>query len=116
MLLPQQYAKSIKGKRDFLKKMYRWCLETIDSCEAMVALVEGADADSGTCVEIGYAKAKGKIVIGVRTDFRVSEENGLNLMVAMSCSPLIYRSSLTTTLNRLTDSVAKRLQQELQPL
>jgi len=113
VLLPQRHAQALKGRKDFGIRMYRWCLESIECCDAMVALADGADVDSGTCVEIGYAKAKGKIIVGVRTDFRASEEHGLNLMVARSCSRLVSRSSVTTTLDRLAASVANHLQRML---
>ena len=45
-------------------------LSAIDSCAAVVAVVEGADVDSGVAMEIGYARALGKPVKLLRTDFR----------------------------------------------
>lgn len=47
----------------------------IDSCDAVLALLDGSDVDSGTAAEIGYAAAKGKRVIGLRLDTRVSGDN-----------------------------------------
>jgi len=34
------------------------------------AVLAGADVDSGTAFEIGYGFAKGKYLIGIRTDYR----------------------------------------------
>ncbi len=45
-------------------------LRAIESCVSVVAVVEGADVDSGVALEIGYAHALGKPVKLLRTDFR----------------------------------------------
>lgn len=45
----------------------------IDWAEAVVANMDGADPDSGTCWECGYAYKKKRIVL-FRTDFRVGYE------------------------------------------
>lgn len=45
-------------------------LRTLDEASIVVALLDGADVDSGTAVEIGYAYAKGKKIFGLLTDFR----------------------------------------------
>ena len=50
-----------------------FALDAINHCDAVVAILDGADVDSGTCIEMGYAKAKGKLVVGVRTDFRAGK-------------------------------------------
>jgi nucleoside 2-deoxyribosyltransferase len=47
----------------------------IDRAEAVVAVLDGADVDSGTAAEIGYAFGRGKLVVGYRGDFRLSADN-----------------------------------------
>ena len=47
----------------------------IDSCHGVLAILDGADVDSGTAAEVGYAFAKGKKIIGYRGDFRLSSDN-----------------------------------------
>jgi nucleoside 2-deoxyribosyltransferase len=47
----------------------------IDRCDAVLAVLDGVDVDSGTAAEIGYACAKGKPVVGYRGDFRLSADN-----------------------------------------
>jgi nucleoside 2-deoxyribosyltransferase len=42
---------------------------------AVLAILDGADVDSGTAAEIGYAAALGKPVIGLRTDSRNAGDN-----------------------------------------
>ena len=47
----------------------------LDECDAVVAVLDGVDVDSGTAAEIGYAFAKGKPILGYRGDFRLSADN-----------------------------------------
>ena len=47
----------------------------IDAARAVVAVLDGTDVDSGTAAEIGYAFARGKLIVGYRGDFRLSADN-----------------------------------------
>jgi nucleoside 2-deoxyribosyltransferase len=47
----------------------------IDGADGLVAIMDGADPDSGTCWEVGYAYRKKPIVL-VRTDMRRDEGSG----------------------------------------
>jgi len=47
----------------------------IDQAQAVVAVLDGTDVDSGTAAEIGYAFARGKRIVGYRGDFRLSADN-----------------------------------------
>ena len=47
----------------------------IDRSDAVLAVLDGTDVDSGTAAEIGYAFAKGKPILGYRGDFRLSADN-----------------------------------------
>ena len=47
----------------------------IDWADALVAIMDGADPDSGTCWEVGYAYRKKPILL-VRTDVRRDEGSG----------------------------------------
>ncbi len=69
--------------------IFRSCIDAIHKADAVVAILDGADADSGTAFEVGYAYALGKAVIGVRTDFRRGQEKGLNIMLARACNYFI---------------------------
>jgi nucleoside 2-deoxyribosyltransferase len=44
--------------------------QMIHAADAVLALLDGCDLDSGTCAEVGYAAGLGKPVIGLRTDTR----------------------------------------------
>ena len=47
----------------------------IDGAHGVVAVLDGVDVDSGTAAEIGYAFARGKLIVGYRGDFRLSADN-----------------------------------------
>lgn len=46
--------------------------EGIRSCDGLLAALDGAEIDSGTCSEIGFASALGKVCYGIRCDVRDS--------------------------------------------
>ena len=70
------------------------CMRDIEEADVIVAVLDGSDADSGTCWECGYAYARGKRVIGVRTDLRGSEDEGLNAMLRRTCEKVIYSPAI----------------------
>ncbi len=45
-------------------------VKALEKSDIIVAVIDGADADSGTAWEMGYAYAQKKQVIALRTDFR----------------------------------------------
>lgn len=76
-------------------------VNAIDGCDAMLAVLDGADVDSGTASEIGYAFAKGKRIVGYRSDFRISADNEggiVNLQVEY-----FIRASGGTIVNSVAD-------------
>jgi len=96
----------------------------IDWAEVVVANMDGADPDSGTCWECGYAYRK-KPVIVFRTDFRVGREARPESREAGDddASPAPYNLMLTESADRRLDlpfetveTVAKTLDQALHEL
>jgi nucleoside 2-deoxyribosyltransferase len=58
--------------------------DMIRRCDAVLALLDGTDVDSGTAAEIGFASALERPVVGLRTDLRRAGENAgcqVNLQV-----------------------------------
>lgn len=51
-------------------RIFRADMAALDACDGCVALLTGADHDSGTCGELGYLYAKGKPCIGISDDMR----------------------------------------------
>jgi nucleoside 2-deoxyribosyltransferase len=81
----------------------------IDGARGLVAILDGADVDSGTAAEIGYAFARGKLIVGYRGDFRLSADNEggiVNLQVEF-----FIRASGGTIVDRYED-----LEPSLRPL
>lgn len=107
VFLPQDYDEEFLGRPDFADKIFRCLMEAIDRCDLVVALLDGADVDSGTCIEMGYAMGRGKPVIGVRTDFRGSQDHGLNLMVSGICSQLLIEPSPSASLQVLASRIVQ---------
>jgi len=88
IILPQNEAFKFDNIENKNAKIFKDCIQSIEHADIIVAILDGADADSGTSVELGYAYSKGKAILGIRTDFRISEEKGLNLMLPFACLEL----------------------------
>lgn len=100
-IVPQERSHLFSSKKDMAKD----CFRQIDKCDLVLACMDGPDADSGTCVELGYAIAKNKKTICFRTDFRQGEENGANIMIVYGCTEYLLLNSLDYDL----DMIAKTL-------
>lgn len=111
MILPQDRAKTLLSRPNGTTLVFRDCLQMIDESDAIVAILDGSDADSGTCIELGYAYAKQKPVVGLRTDFRASEEAGLNIMVSQVCAVLLreFEGDLSILADKLAHAVQRVL-------
>lgn len=86
------------------------CREGIDGADAVVAVLDGADADSGTAWECGYAFARGKPIVALRTDFRGGEDQGLNLMLRRSAARVVERAATDESLEALVAELARALE------
>ena len=86
VFLPQEDAEDTTDEREKQNQecIFKKCVEGVDSSDIVVAVLDGVDVDSGTAWEIGYAYAKEKPVIGLRTDFRSLSDGIVNLMVEMA--------------------------------
>jgi len=78
------------GKGPKRRNIFELDLDNLTSAKVVVALLDGQDVDSGTCIELGYAYAQGKKIFGILTDFRAyctsdAEPHRPNLMVWGVC-------------------------------
>jgi nucleoside 2-deoxyribosyltransferase/predicted secreted protein len=84
--LPQEVgdndaARSAEGQKEIFERH----VEALNGVDIVVAVIDGADADSGTAWEMGYAYGRGIPVVALRTDFRrVGEAEVVNLMLEAS--------------------------------
>jgi nucleoside 2-deoxyribosyltransferase len=80
----------------------------IDRCDIVFAVLDGVDVDSGTAAEIGYAFAKGKPILGYRSDFRLSADNeGSTVNLQVEYFIRASRGDIITCIDRLPDALAK---------
>ena len=69
--------------------IFQGCVEALDGCDLIVAVLDGPAVDDGTAWEVGYAYARGIPAWGLRTDFRVAGDTAhslVNCMVECSCA------------------------------
>jgi len=85
VFLPQENEEKPDAEnvsQEDLKKIYLGDIHAVDTADIVVAVADGADMDSGTAFEVGYATAKGKPVYVLRTDIRMQNKSELvNLMI-----------------------------------
>jgi nucleoside 2-deoxyribosyltransferase len=108
IILPQDIEVESGDNNPDFAAIFKRNVESIENSDAIVAILDGSDPDSGTAWECGYAYAKGKPVIGVRTDFRASEDENLNAMLSQS-SDIVFQESLNEDIVELSRKIIERL-------
>jgi nucleoside 2-deoxyribosyltransferase len=114
--LPQESEQESMTPNEIFKKD----VAGIDWAEAVVANMDGADPDSGTSWECGYAYGKKSVVV-FRTDFRVGYEMRRDWAVAVPQAEMApYNLMLTESANVRLDvpresveEVARKIDQAL---
>lgn len=94
--LPQEFGDDSSFRDGLMNgEIFEKNLAALREAELVVAVIDGADADSGTAWEIGYAYACGIPVIALRTDFRsVGGDEKVNLMLEFSSTVVTDRATL----------------------
>jgi nucleoside 2-deoxyribosyltransferase/predicted secreted protein len=81
------------------KRLFLYNKTELEGSDFVVSIIDGADADSGTAWEMGYAFALGKPVIALRTDFRrVGHHEHVNLMLEQSAKVVSSTEDLLAAL------------------
>jgi nucleoside 2-deoxyribosyltransferase len=82
--------------------------ESIQACDAVIAVLDGVDVDSGTAAEIGYAYGLGKRIWGIRTDFRLAGDNE-GALVNLQVEYFIHESGgkVVTTTEELVAAIGE---------
>ena len=92
VFLPQEDSNDTTNMRHEEKQshIFQNNLEAIDNSDIVVAILDGgSDVDSGTAWELGYAFARKKTVLALKTDFRTLGSEGIvNLMIEVSVDAL----------------------------
>ena len=110
VFLPQKLT--IEGRYNDPKKyasLFKILVDELDGSDVLVAVLDGADADSGTCWETGYAYGRNKPIIGVRTDFRKNDDKGLNVMLRRSLDAYVFHMSFSEDLDLLAKEIVRNV-------
>jgi nucleoside 2-deoxyribosyltransferase len=74
-----------EGSHEEKKKIYEKDVSALRGSDVVVAVLDGVEVDSGVAFEMGFAKALGKPIIGLKTDYRTfSRMEEVNLMLEVS--------------------------------
>jgi len=86
IFLPQETGDDSESRiKEDQVRIFSDNVRALKNADIIVAVIDGADADSGTSWEMGFASALKKPVIALRTDFRMSGiHEKVNLMLEES--------------------------------
>jgi guanosine-3',5'-bis(diphosphate) 3'-pyrophosphohydrolase len=106
VFLPQAECAGLSDPQAIFER----CRLGLDQANAVIAVLDGADADSGTCWECGYAFARQLPIVALRTDFRGSgDAGGFNAMLLGTARSVISltdpAADLPTVRSRLVAAV-----------
>jgi nucleoside 2-deoxyribosyltransferase len=94
VILPQDRQKPMLDGSDPFdpQALFDHNVSSIEAANGILAVLDQADPDSGTCWECGYAYHRGLPIIGLQTDLRIIGDDpgaSTNLMLSRSCRVLI---------------------------
>ena len=90
VFLPQEHSETgsvpdtDEKRRKLLCGFFAKDIEAIERSDILLIIMDGRVPDEGACFELGYAYARGKICVGLKTDTRVSEMGTDNAMLVGS--------------------------------
>jgi len=101
--LPQEVGDTSHARcREENRAIFAQHLRTLQDIDIVVAVIDGADADSGTSWEMGYAYALGRKIVALRTDFRIAgHHERVNLMLEESARVVTAKEDLPRALGSL---------------
>jgi nucleoside 2-deoxyribosyltransferase len=110
VILPQdfKFGQSFNSPRDF-PRIFQACIEGVRRADVMVAVLDGPDVDSGTALEMGVAYERGIPIIGVRTDYRESQDRGVNLVISGACAELLREMSFAEDMAQLVKDLVGKI-------
>jgi Nucleoside 2-deoxyribosyltransferase len=85
-------------------------MEGLDWSDAVVAIMDGSEPDSGTAWECGYAYARRKPIVTVRSDFRrPGEFRGVSFNLMLWCSANAHVELPLGTADEAATAIAEAL-------
>lgn len=86
----RELSVGVSGEDARARQAFTFLLKGIESCDAVVAILDGPDVDAGTCLELGFAHALRRPILGLRSDSRkANERRGINLMAFGACQTIV---------------------------
>ena len=82
--------------------------DMIEMSDAVFAVLDGTDVDSGTAAEIGYAAALGRPIVGWRSDLRAAGDNA-GAVVNLQVQHFIERTGGRIVVTTLDDAITALL-------
>ena len=114
VFLPQTEVKGIASLQ--ADAIFAGDVDGVRSAEAVVAIMDGADPDSGTCFEVGLAYALGLPIVLVRSDFRGGGDAlpgqkvaTINLMLSQAAAAVVNLPDPGTSFESLASAVVASL-------
>lgn len=110
VILPQDFkiGSSYNNPRDF-PHIFDACIDRLRESDAVVAVCDGPDVDSGTALELGVAYQIGIPIVGIRTDYRESQDRGVNLMISGVCTEFLRLMSFGEDTDLLVKDLCNKL-------
>jgi len=100
------------GRTTIRERLFARDVLEVKRCDLLVALLDGADVDSGTAVEIGIAHTLKIPVIGLKSDFH-RRNRTVNNMIWGACrggNALVFDvNNLLKQANSLSKQIGKRM-------
>jgi len=114
VFLPQEAVTAITPPE--ADAIFRLDVGGVRAAGAVVAVLDGADADSGTAFECGLAYALGTPIVAVRTDFRGGGDAlpgqrlaTINLMLSQAAAAVVHLPDPAASLDDLAGAVIAAL-------
>ena len=96
--------------------IFRLDVDGVRSAQAVVAILDGADPDSGTAFECGLAYALRIPIVAVRTDFRAGGDalpgqaiGTINLMLSQAASAIVSIPNPDASLDEIVAGISQVL-------
>lgn len=82
ILIELSVVQGLEAVQSACRTAYHEDIAAIRGSNVIVAVLDGRALDEGVCIEIGYAKALGKIIVGYKSDIRTAPPWGHNPLIS----------------------------------
>ncbi|MCY3906300.1 MAG: nucleoside 2-deoxyribosyltransferase [Anaerolineaceae bacterium] len=88
--LPHRDQSPDSGDKFDPERIFHWDVQNLERADLVIANLNGVTSDDGTAWELGYSYARGKHLVGVYTDMRLTfDDQVVNLMLQFSLNRLV---------------------------